>query len=58
MTAAEAAEYVKVSEPIIRRAVKNGDLAAYPVGTGREYRLTAGEIDEWMKSRSWEPRSA
>jgi excisionase family DNA binding protein len=55
----EAADYVKVSTDIIRAAVKNGDLPAYPVGSGRrEYRLTAEDIDTWMKSRSWEPRGS
>lgn len=57
LTAAEAAAYVKVSEPIIRDAVKAGDLPAYSVGKGREYRLTAEEVDEWMGSRPWEPRA-
>jgi excisionase family DNA binding protein len=56
---ADAAEYVKVSPDIIRAAVKNGDLPAYPVGRGRDFRLTAEDIDSWMKSRSYEPgRSA
>lgn len=55
LTVAEAAEYVKVSEPIIRDAVKAGDLPAYPVGKGRNFRLTAEEVDGWMRSRSWEP---
>ena len=57
LTAAEAAEYVRVSEWTIRAAVKAGDLEAYPVGKGRSYRLTAGDIDNWMRSRSWEPRT-
>lgn len=56
LTAQDAAEYLKVSEPIIRDAVKRGDLPAYPIGKGREYRLTAEDIDKWMMSRSWEPR--
>lgn len=58
LTVDDAAEYVKVSDRTIRNAVKSGDLAAYPVGTGREYRLTADDVDAWMKARSWEPRSA
>lgn len=58
MTAADAAEYISVSEPIIRSAVKSGDLPAFPVGKGREYRLRATDVDEWMTSRSWEPRTA
>jgi excisionase family DNA binding protein len=58
LTAAQAAEYISVSEPIIRDAVKKGDLPAYPVGTGRNFRLTAEDIDAWMKARSWEPKSA
>lgn len=58
LTVAKAADYVDVSPDIIRAAVKAGDLPAYPVGKGREYRLTAEDIDGWMRSRSWEPRSA
>ncbi|MFV8245050.1 helix-turn-helix domain-containing protein [Mycolicibacterium peregrinum] len=57
LTVQGAAEYLKVSEPIIRDAVKRGDLPAYPIGKGREYRLTAEDIDSWMLSKSWEPRS-
>ncbi len=57
LTVQGAAEYLKVSEPIIRDAVKRGDLPAYSIGKGREYRLTAEDIDSWMLSKSWEPRS-
>lgn len=54
-----AAEYVKVSVTLIREAVKSGDLVAHPIGkSGRDYRLTTDDIDAWMKSRTWEPRSA
>ncbi|WP_448389455.1 helix-turn-helix domain-containing protein [Mycolicibacterium sp. XJ1904] len=56
-TPTEAAEYLKVSVDLIRAAVKAGELPAYPVGTGRDYRLRASDIDDWMMSRSWEPRS-
>lgn len=59
LTAPEGADYAKVSEWTVRQAVKDGDLPAYPVGkSGRSYRLTAADIDEWMKSRSYEPRPA
>lgn len=58
LTPAEAAKYVKVSQPMITEAVNNGDLPAYPVGKGRNYRLDADEVDQWMKSRSFEPRAA
>jgi excisionase family DNA binding protein len=54
----EAGDYVKTSERTIRDAVRAGDLPAYPIGKGREYRLTASDVDKWMKSRSFEPRSA
>lgn len=57
LTAREAAEYCKSSLTTIREAVKAGDLIAHPVGkSGREYRVTADAVDEWMKSRTWEPR--
>jgi excisionase family DNA binding protein len=56
---AAAAEYAQVSEWSIRQAVKDGDLPAYPVGKGgKYYRVTAEEVDSWLKSRSFEPRSA
>lgn len=56
---AQSAERVQISQIIIRAAVKAGDLPAYPVGKGsKEYRLDPSEVDAWMKSRSWEPRSA
>jgi excisionase family DNA binding protein len=57
-TPVEAAERTRQSADLIRAAVKSGDLPAYPVGKGRDYRLDADEVDIWMKSRSWEPRSA
>ena len=60
MTVANAAKYVdNVSERTIRDAIKAGELIAYPVGKGGTHiRLRAEDIDEWMTSRSWEPRSA
>lgn len=56
LTAREAADYVRVSETLIRDAVRMGYLVAYPIGTGTKYRLRAEDIDEWMMSRSWEPK--
>ncbi|MGB0877562.1 MAG: helix-turn-helix domain-containing protein [Mycobacterium sp.] len=50
----DAAEYATVSEWTIRQAVTRGELLAYPVGK-RGYRLTADDVDAWMKSRSFEP---
>ncbi|OBJ49552.1 excisionase family DNA-binding protein [Mycobacterium sp. 1423905.2] len=55
LTVQGAAEYLKVSTDIIRRAVKAGDLPAYAIGKGRDYRLTADDLDWWMKSRAYEP---
>jgi excisionase family DNA binding protein len=45
-----------VNPATIREAVKAGDLQAFPVGTGREYRLREEDVDAWMTSRSWEPK--
>lgn len=59
MTPTEGGEYARCSAATIHRAVKDGDLPAYPVGRGnRLYRVTAEDIDAWMRSRSYEPRSA
>jgi excisionase family DNA binding protein len=56
LTVREAAEYLRVSERTMRDAVKLGYVPAYSIGTGREYRLAAEDLDEWMLSRSWEPK--
>lgn len=55
LTAQTAAEYLSVSTSTIREAVKAGELQAYAIGRGREYRLTAEDVDAWMLSRAWEP---
>lgn len=57
-TAETGAEYVRLSERSVRDAVRAGDLPAYKVGTGREYRLKQSDLDEWLEARPWEPRSA
>lgn len=57
-TKIEAAEHIRCSEKLIAEAVRNGDLKAYPIGKGRDYRLDLADVDAWMKSRSWEPKSA
>lgn len=54
-TVREAADYIRASESTIREAVEMGYLQAYPIGAGTQYRLTAEDIGEWMKSPSWEP---
>lgn len=57
MTVKKAAKRAAVSEWTIREAVKSGELQSYAVGkSGRSYRLTAEDIDAWMKSRPWEQR--
>lgn len=56
LTVPMAAEHSTVSADTIRAAVKAGDLQAYAIGRGREYRLTAEDVDAWMRSRSYEPR--
>jgi excisionase family DNA binding protein len=57
LTVPMAVEYSTVGLDTIREAVKRGDLKAYAIGKGREYRLTAADIDEWLMSRSYEPRT-
>lgn len=58
LTVAAAAEHATVSEWSIRRAVKDGELPAHPIGKGgRSYRVTAEAVDEWLLSKSWEPAS-
>jgi excisionase family DNA binding protein len=56
LTVREAADHVRISESLIRDAIKAGYLPAYAIGTGSQCRLTAEDIDEWMMSRAWEPK--
>lgn len=59
LTAVEAAKHAKVSLSIIREAVQGGELPASAVGRkGRHYRLDQNEVDKWMRSNSYEPKSA
>ena len=54
LTVAEAAAYIKAKGTgKIREAIHRGELPAYSYG--REIRLKAEEIDEWMESHPWEP---
>lgn len=58
-TVESAAKHATVSEWTIRQAVKDGDLPAYAVRTGRGYRLKEADVDSWMESTPFEPgRSA
>lgn len=56
-TVQDAADHIKSSPWTIRAAVSKGDLPAYPIGKGREYRLKADEVDAWLESQAFEPRS-
>lgn len=56
LTLAEAAERIRASKDIIRAAVSSGDLPAYAIGKGRDYRLKADEVDGWLESRAYEPK--
>lgn len=59
LTPQEAADHLKIARDHIAKAVRDGDLPAYPVGSGRrDYRVTAEDVDNWMRSRSYEPRPA
>jgi excisionase family DNA binding protein len=58
LTTAEAALHVRAKDDrLIRQAVKDGDLPASRYGRS-EMRIDRDELDAWMKSRTWEPRSA
>jgi excisionase family DNA binding protein len=52
-----AADHIKGSTWTIRKAVKDGDLPAYSIGKGREYRLKLQDVDEWLSAKAFEPRS-
>jgi excisionase family DNA binding protein len=57
LTVREAADYARISETLIRNAMKLGYLPAYAIGeSGTHFRLRTGDIDEWMMSRAWEPK--
>jgi hypothetical protein len=52
-TLAEAAEKLGMTERYLANEL---GYAAYRIGTGLQYRLTADDLDEWMLSRSWGPK--
>ena len=54
-TAESAAEHARVSAWTVRQAVKDGDLPAYAVRTGRGYRLKESDVDDWMEAQPYEP---
>lgn len=50
MTLAQATAYIGAKDArLLRNAIKIGDLPAYQYGT-KEFRLTADDIDTWMRS--------
>lgn len=59
LTPNEAAEYVRAKGPrTIKDAIKAGALPAYFYGNGsRDIRIDREDLDQWMKSRPWEPSS-
>lgn len=58
MTVPEAAEYVRAKHPrVIRDAIKSGDLPACTYGKS-QIRVDRDELDNWLRSRPWEPRAA
>ena len=52
----EAAEHARVSPRVIQDAVQAGDLKAYAIGSGLQYRLDLNDVDAWLKSQTYEPR--
>ena len=56
-TPVEAAAYVRLKTPaLLRQAAKDGELKSSRVG--REIRFHKKELDAWLESHPYEPRSA
>jgi excisionase family DNA binding protein len=60
LTPNEAAAYIRARNArTIKDAIKSGHLAAYFYGTGtRDVRIDREDLDQWIKSRPWEPGSS
>lgn len=57
MKLTEAAEHARLSPDVIRAAVKAGDLPSYaPTPGGKDIRLKATDIDEWIESKPYVPQ--
>lgn len=54
-TAESAAEHARVSTWTIRQAVKDGDLEAFALRTGRGYRLREADVDAWLEAQPYDP---
>ena len=48
LTPAEIAQRLRVSEDIVMRAVRNGQLAAINVGSKNRKRLRPADVEEWI----------
>jgi excisionase family DNA binding protein len=55
LTKTESAAYAKIGPRLIQAAVSSGELPAYRIGKGGQYRLRAVDIDAWLMSKAWEP---
>ncbi|TDO15016.1 excisionase family DNA binding protein [Mycobacterium sp. BK086] len=56
LTKREAGDYARVSESTITQAVKKGELPAYTMRSGTQYRFRAEDIDKWLMSKPWQPK--
>lgn len=58
LTTSEAAMHVKAKDDrLIRQAIKAGDLPACRYGRS-EIRIDQEDLDAWLRSQPWEPRTA
>jgi excisionase family DNA binding protein len=58
LTVAEAAEHIRAKHPrMIRDAIQCGDLPAVVYGKSA-IRIDAEELDNWLRAKPFEPRSA
>ncbi|HKW00711.1 MAG TPA: helix-turn-helix domain-containing protein [Vicinamibacterales bacterium] len=48
LTPREAAQYARLNEVTLRRAVKSGDLTAFRVNGKRQVRFRAVDLDAWL----------
>jgi excisionase family DNA binding protein len=55
LTIDQVAERLQVHPRTVSRAIRSGDLRAIQVAAGSTWRITPGDLDEWLASRANRP---
>jgi len=55
LTAEELANFLRIHPSTIYRMARSGDLPAFKVGVGGDWRFSRASFEEWLESRKQKP---